>query len=368
MVRKTVWAIAVMVLATVVSVSAKDVRKVPDGDDLRKRLHNAEIAHSKRDQEVKFDQMHRLYRVISGSEESVQGEAKGNRPASPASGEDMPVQESGNDPDHSGINEDGRQEGRGLGPQGNEGNVGQPPVSGDAVASEEINSSNGSERPTQKGRGAHVPSATSAPSGPLGQRDRYIPPSWSVLQGSGSFDTDQVKQKGQRFGIHLGTRINGEIRRVVTNVERNLCEIYVTQDVVGDRRNIPKGSVLFADKSLNMGTKRLEFATVKGITPDKTEFVIKAYVMDVGEMAGLSGAISTDGKTVQRSVSKGAYAVGRQMVSALNDGSVVGAGVEAATDNALGEKETETDKTLGEPQYTITVPPQKVILRVEQTF
>lgn len=199
--------------------------------------------------------------------------------------------------------------------------------------------------------------------------DRYVPPSWSALRKAGKVqESKSSRSSGPFFGIRLGTKFRAEIKQVVTNVESNLAEIHVVHDVIGDYGVMASGTKIYARKALNSGTNRLEMVTSHGITPQGREFRIKAIVLDINKSAGLSGAVTTDGNMAKRSAGQGAFEVGRTLVSKLNDGSIVGAGVEAAAENALEEKQDEVDKELRRPLYTITVQPQEFFIRVEQTF
>lgn len=201
--------------------------------------------------------------------------------------------------------------------------------------------------------------------------DRYIPPSWQSKRSnvSSGFQTDNIKKsKGPFFGIRMGSKIRAYLPQVTTNVEQNLTEIAVVQDVFGDYKTLEKNTKIYCKKTLNPGSNRLELLAVKGITPKGEEFKLKGIVLDINNVAGLVGAISTDGKTAKRTLSAGVFGVGEALAPILNDGSLVGAGIEAAADNVLKEKETESEKTLLNPLYTIYVNPQDIMIRVEETF
>lgn len=203
--------------------------------------------------------------------------------------------------------------------------------------------------------------------------DRYIPPSWKSGQNRsaalGSFKSDRKKKsRGPYFGIRLGEKIRAYLPQVTTNVEQNLTEIWIKQDVFGDYKTMPKDTKLYCKKTLNPGSNRLELLAVKGITPQGEEFKLKGIILDINSVAGLVGAISTDGNTGKRSIASGVFGVGEALAPILNDGSIVGAGVEAAAENALKEKAVETAKSLNKATYTIYVNPQKIQIRVEETF
>ncbi|MCP4747026.1 MAG: hypothetical protein GY874_12940 [Desulfobacteraceae bacterium] len=204
------------------------------------------------------------------------------------------------------------------------------------------------------------------------QTDRYLPPSFSITssptKAGGFAKSSSSKDSGPLFGIRRGTKFRVETRQIVTNVERNQMEIFVIQDVIGDYLIMPKETKLYASQSLNSGTNKLEGFVVSGITPEGREFKMQGIILNINKAAGLSGSITTDGNAAKRSLSAGGFEVGRSIVSSLNDGSVIGAGVEAAADSAFSEKKTHVQKQLNKPLYIISVEPQQFIIRVEKTF
>lgn len=315
-----------------ISAASAQEEKPLTGDDIREMLQPSESEHARRARELKYNEMHRLYRVTKNPDGNTDsGDTHKNKQKTPIEG---------------------------RGPTSPE--KGQNATNIDKVLPPE-------ETDKQKKAPQVADKKQNSPAARF-QKDRYVPPSWTSTQHNGGFGVDQVKRRGPRFGIRLGTRVYGEIRRSVTNAERNLCEIHLTKDIVGDIETMGRGTIIFAAKEFNNSTKLLELRTVKGITPDGVEFRINAYGMDINEVAGLSGTITTDGKSTKRSISRGGFEVGKSLATTLNDGTVLGAGIESATKNMLDEKETETHKTLNEPQYIIRVEPQPVILMVETTF
>lgn len=330
-------------------------RKPLTGDDISERLRKAEAEHARKGRLLKYDEMHQLYRVTG--KKGVQGPGGETDSADPGTspGKKTVVVSEGA---QGKSNKD-----NGKGTDGN-------PTPSKKKKSGGYNESTGqqSHPGASEKRQLIEPNKTNTKA--RKGKTRYIPPSWRVLKntGTGDFKVDQVKKSGPRFGITIGTRIYGELRRPVSNAERNMCEIYLKRDAIGEYGTLKRGTIIFAKKQFNESTKLLEMRAVRGITPDKIEFRIDAYAMDMNEVAGLSGTITSDGKSAQRSLSKGGYAVGRSMAAVLNDGTPLAAGLEAATSNMLSETEKETDERLNKPRFVIRVDAQPVILMVEKTF
>ena len=320
-----------------------------DGDSLRKILNPSERDHYIHSKEIKSDEMHLLLRKRSPKNND-------NRVSS-----DNP--DTSRSPKHAGSD---------IAEKPLKGNNTNPvtPAGPSPTETESGSQSFDRQNPTSQQTG-NLRNATS--SRKTKSKDRYIPPSWTnsaARQAAlGGFQTDSIKKsEGPFFGIRMGTKIRAYLTQITTNVEQNLAEVRVEQDVFGDYRVLEKGTKLYCKKSLNPGTKKLELLAVKGITPQGEEFKLNAIVLDINNAAGLVGAVSTDGKTTKRSLAAGVFGVGEALMPMLNDGSAIGAGVEAAAENALEEKETETDVTLNKPSYIIYVNPQEIKIRVEKTF
>lgn len=335
-------------LTLAASAGAQDKESL-NGDKLREILRKAEQEHARRQRDLKYDEMHQLYRVTprkgQGADQDSAGPDRNEKEKGAAPKEQAPP----------GV----RVEAGGY----TDGHV------------EKSTEQDSADPKAGVGGGASAktaPVSATPATNRVGRytRDRYVPRPNGTAQSvrGGGFAVDQVTPQGPYFGIRMGTRIRAEIRQPVTNAERNLCEIYIMQDVHGEIEIMPAGTIIFAAKQFNTGTNKLEVSTVKGITPKGEEFKIDAYGKDAMGVAGLSGTITTDGKAGKRSVSRGAFEVSKGMASALNNGTVVGVGVEAATKNLLSEKESETAKQLNQPQFIIRVDPQPVILMVEKTF
>jgi hypothetical protein len=196
---------------------------------------------------------------------------------------------------------------------------------------------------------------------------RYNPASASQPSSGGVVKLDVAKPKGTKYGVRLGTIIQGEIRRNVSSAESGLTEIWITKDVVGDKRVIPAGTQLFATKHVNTATKRLEFLTVNGITPDGDEFQMNARVYDVTQVSGLSGIVNdmTD-EIAKKGFNRGLITAGSSALRGVTVGPAADA-INAGANSML----TDTEQRLQAETNTnivVYVSPQSLLLRVDKTF
>lgn len=174
--------------------------------------------------------------------------------------------------------------------------------------------------------------------------------------------------KSNAFGIRLGTWMDGKINRNTSSAEPGLVEILLTTDVIGDRKTLRAGTILFAQKQLNAATKRLEMLVVKGITPDGEEFKLTGLVFDTVKVSGLSGIVDVDNdKTMKRGASKGLLAAVGAATKASVGSTPLGSAAEATADSVLQDQRNVVEQTTSQ-QLTIYVGPQPLLIRVDQSF
>jgi hypothetical protein len=189
----------------------------------------------------------------------------------------------------------------------------------------------------------------------------------SAPSGRPAIYSDAVSVDTKRlFGVRLGTWLEARVNRDVTNAEPGLVELTVTTAVVGDKKTLPAGTLLFAAKQLNAATKRMELKVQKGITPTGIEFAMAGQIFDMQRTSGLLGIISGDtGVSIKRGASKGALAAvgaaARAVPGPLSQAG--GAAVDSVTNDAARIVDEETEQRL-----TIYVAAQPVLIRVEETF
>ena len=194
----------------------------------------------------------------------------------------------------------------------------------------------------------------------------YRPPARSTAVVSGQAVVTDAVNSTIAFGIRLGSWLRASLDRNTTSAETGTVELTLTSDFVGDRRTLPAGSTLFADKNLNNATKRLELIVTHGITPTGVEFELRGIVFDPMKTPGLAGVYMLDKeKVASRGVSKGAIAAVGAAVGAASPG-VGTTAATAATQSVLNDANQVTDSNA--QQAIIYVSPQPLIIRVEKQF
>ena len=194
----------------------------------------------------------------------------------------------------------------------------------------------------------------------------YTPPPRSgAVSGGQAIVTDAVYSTAA-FGIRLGSWLNASLDRNTTSGESGSVELTLTGDAIGDRRTLPAGTVLFADKNLNNTTKRMEMVVTHGITPAGQEFEMHGLVFDPQKTPGLAGVYVLDKKeSVSRGAQKGAIAAVGAAVGMAGPG-IAGAATNAAAQSVLNDAGTVTDNNAA--QAVIYVSPQALLIRVEKQF
>ncbi len=233
---------------------------------------------------------------------------------------------------------------------------------------------------TKKKRVAKKPDAAPAPGVPevsnvvevpkvTGMSDTsnlYTPPPRSNAVSGGQAIVADAVHATVAFGVRLGTWLNATLGRNTTSGDSGSVELTLTSDAIGDRRTLPAGTVLFADKALNNITKRMEMVVTYGITPAGLEFEMRGMVFDPQKTPGLAGVYVLDKKeAVARGATKGAIAAVGAAVGTLGSGAA-GAATHAATQSVLNDANQVTEGNA--VQAVIYVSPQALIIRVEKQF
>ncbi len=201
-----------------------------------------------------------------------------------------------------------------------------------------------------------------------GTTQKYFPGAL-VNKNSDNIEAVSVSfdQKQHVFGISIGTSIPIKLRRTSTNVQPGYIELLVTADVAGRKKILPVDSILFARPSVVKGSSRLYLESVRGVTPDGYEFMIKGHVSDHFNTAGMTGIIKSDGRAVERSLAKGGVALGSSLISGLADDPVTTA-TGAAANQMIREGAASSDANLDKPVFVVSASPQPGVLTVEETF
>jgi len=208
--------------------------------------------------------------------------------------------------------------------------------------------------------------AVSSPSNNAGARS--VPAQPGPVPTGEIIISDAVSSDIKAYGIRIGTWMQGSINRNVSSAEPGLVEITLTADVVGDKRTLKAGTILFAQKQLNNATKRLDMVIQKGITPNGHEFKATGFIFDTSQVSGLPGIISGDNtQSIKRGLNKGVLAAAGAATRMLSNTSIVGSAAGAASGSLTQDRDNLVEQTT-EQQLTVYVSPQPVLIRVDQTF
>lgn len=169
------------------------------------------------------------------------------------------------------------------------------------------------------------------------------------------------------YGIQRGKWLNIRLSRSVSSSDSGQTEFYLESEVAGDYQTLPSGTVFFANKSINMGTKRMEALVTLGKLPDGREFKVAGWVYSLNETAGLDGVLERDRESENKA------AVGNAALASLGTAaSAVGAGgdIAGAAINSYTGEMVGNERKYGEraPAATIRVSPQKALLLVAEPF
>ena len=195
--------------------------------------------------------------------------------------------------------------------------------------------------------------------------DEYYPPPRQVNTAM-NLTTDAVVVKDKTYRIAMGTWIEGELTRGVNNLENVQVVIRTTEPIAGKRKILPTGTLFFADKVYNPGTNRLEVRIYKGVTPVGDELVMLATVYDLARHAGLTGLVQEKNVEVP-GFKKGLLAGGRQIMSDAMPDNPAGTVASTTASTVFSYRGQRIERELS-TEYMITVSPQPVLIRVEQSF
>lgn len=181
--------------------------------------------------------------------------------------------------------------------------------------------------------------------------------------------SDAVEPDEKRhYGILRGTWIKAELRRNINNAEPGDVELYISQEVHGDKKSLPVDTQLFAAKALNSATQRLDMLTTYAITPGGREFELKARIYDTLKVSGLMGIIDADeSKIAERGTTQGLAALGSSVLGEVGGQSIIGRGLAKGGQSIISDSERASQLDTRQ-QITIFVAPQPILLRIEETF
>ena len=146
----------------------------------------------------------------------------------------------------------------------------------------------------------------------------YIPPT-----ANDNGDTNYTMQVDQptrtiKYGISIGTRIKVRIETGATNVQPGYVQFRVLHDVVGTKRTLSAGAILFGRMTAVRGSQRLFGTIVHGISKSKTEeFSVHGNIFGADGQPGLVATVISDGHGLQRATDAGLAALGNAAIQAI---------------------------------------------------
>ena len=225
-----------------------------------------------------------------------------------------------------------------------------------------VSTSNDTDTPKPKPESK--PKATPSHSADAG----YRPP----LRDSGTstvFSEINTSSVDIEYGIRKGTWAMVETTRRVSSADHGEIELVLLEPIRGKYKDIPAGTILFASKAFNAGTRKLTVQVTNALPIDsEIEIRFSAYGYDLNREAGLSGQIVRDRSAeVDSAVAQGAIAALGSTVNSIPmlGGNPVTDGIAEATDSLVSQEERYVPNA---PTAVIEVPSQKFYIQIAKSF
>ncbi|NRB41034.1 MAG: hypothetical protein HRU20_21610 [Pseudomonadales bacterium] len=176
--------------------------------------------------------------------------------------------------------------------------------------------------------------------------------------------------KGKRiiFGVTIGSEIKVRLNKGASNAQLGLVAFEVLEDVYGYKVSLPSKTLLFGSTSAVIGTPRLYVSIRKGITPDHLEFTIDGFALASDGLSGLSGIVTSDGRTLVRASDAGKNALASSVVDSVSSSNMLVGAAQDAAGEMLSEEKSDDRAENGRPAYVVEASPQEAIIQVERTF
>lgn len=169
------------------------------------------------------------------------------------------------------------------------------------------------------------------------------------------------------FGVKRGSWAGLSLRRPVSSADSGSVEYFLTEDVEGDFKVLPVGSILFASKRINESTERLESQVYLAQLPGGEEVKLSGWVYGLNKVAGLPGSLIRDREGESVAAGGNAALAGLRAVTNVAGGGASVAGVVAdsyATDMISNEQRYAPST----PGAIIRVSPQSALVQFSEPF
>ena len=193
----------------------------------------------------------------------------------------------------------------------------------------------------------------------------YVPPP-RLGATAQALASDAVKVDNVRYGIQKGTWLPARLSRTATSSDPGSVELVLSEQITGERRILPAGTLFFAQKTYNADTRRLDLWVGSALPPDGEELAVQGWVYDQYQVAGIEGQVVKRAvrQSVDSGVKQGLMEVGRSALQSLASQHVVGKVVQSAGEQVLDDQRADA----GKAPHMIIVTPQPVRIRLEQAL
>jgi len=174
--------------------------------------------------------------------------------------------------------------------------------------------------------------------------------------------------KAKPYGIQRGTWVNIRLNRSVSSGDSGQAEFILENDIAGTYQTLPSGTLFFANKQINMGTKRMEALVNLAKLPDGKEIKVSGWVYSLNQTAGLNGVLERDREGENKAAVGNAALAGLGTAASAavpGGGDVAGAAISSYTGEMVSNERKYSERA---PAATIRVSPQRALLQIAQPF
>lgn len=181
-----------------------------------------------------------------------------------------------------------------------------------------------------------------------------------------SSTTFTMNSKDSVYGIPFGKWAKVRLEREVTNADNGEIELILDEPLSGKKKDVDAGTILFASKTFNSSTKRMDLTILRAIMPDDKRVTIKAVVYDQNKLSGLPGTLERDRSgEVKAAIDKSALQVVGAVVDSTTDSTIAGQASNNVANEMLSNESRYVDKA---QEALIRVYPQIAYIRIVESF
>lgn len=176
-------------------------------------------------------------------------------------------------------------------------------------------------------------------------------------------------QKTIRYGIPIGSRFRVELRTGASSVQPGLVQVVLLEDVIGNKKTLERGAVLFMQVAAERGSERLFGTVVRGIERNRRdEFTLSGNIYGHDGQPGLVARVISDGRGIDRATDAGLSALGEAAISAIPGTNMgVDAGKRVGS-SLLGDEDNKNQTARGVQKLVVQAEPQHAVIEIGETF